>query len=122
MLVDHYPLLGLTLRTPRLVLRLPDAEELGTLADLAAEGIHEPDVMPFIIPWTDQDPATRARAVVTHHWLRLGDSTPEEWRLQLAVFLAGTVVGVQLIRATNFAITREVGTGSWLGRRFQGQG
>ncbi|GAA0542002.1 hypothetical protein [Actinomadura livida] len=40
MLVDHFPLLGLRLSTPRLELRLPSSEELATLAELAAEGIH----------------------------------------------------------------------------------
>lgn len=122
MLVDHYPQLGLRLTTPRLELRLPAPEELSALADLAAEGIHEPDVMPFAVPWTDQEPATRARSVVQHHWLRIGGSTPEDWQLLFAVFLDGTVVGVQHMHAQHFAITREVGTGSWLGQRYQGQG
>ena len=42
MLLDHWPLLGLRLITPRLELRLPAGEELGDLADLAAEGMHDP--------------------------------------------------------------------------------
>jgi RimJ/RimL family protein N-acetyltransferase len=58
------------------------------------------------------------------HWplyeLRLG--TPEDWNLQLAVFLRGAVVGTQGVAAQDFAITREVRTGSWLGQRYQGQG
>lgn len=122
MLVDHFPPLGLRLRTPRLELRLPAPEELSALADLAAEGIHDPEVMPFGVPWTDQPPADRARSVVQHHWLRLGTSTPEDWNLLLSVFLDGTVTGVQEIHGSNVAVTREVGTGSWLGLRYQGQG
>jgi RimJ/RimL family protein N-acetyltransferase len=35
---------------------------------------------------------------------------------------AGAVVGVQAMTAENFAITREVSTGSWLGRAYQGRG
>jgi RimJ/RimL family protein N-acetyltransferase len=35
MLIDHWPLLGPRLVTPRLELRLPGEEELGELADLA---------------------------------------------------------------------------------------
>lgn len=122
MLVDHFPLLGLRLTTPRLELRLPAPEELSALADRAAEGVHEPDVMPFAVPWTDQEPAMRARSVVQHHWFRIGGSTPEDWQLLFAVFLSGTVVGVQHMHARHFAITREVSTGSWLGQRYQGQG
>lgn len=51
MLADHFPLIELRLTTPRLELRLPSPEELGALADLAAGGIHDPDVMPFLVPW-----------------------------------------------------------------------
>ena len=34
----------------------------------------------------------------------------------------GTIVGMQGLKATDFAIVREVHTGSWLGVRHQGQG
>lgn len=122
MLTDHFPLVGLRLTTPRLELRLPTPEELGALASLAAEGIHDPDVMPFSQPWTDQPPADRARSVIQHHWLRLGNWTPQSWSLNLTVLQAGVVVGQQSISADNLEITREVGTGSWLGLRHQGKG
>ena len=122
MLIDHYPLLGLRLRTPRLQLRLPSCEELSRLADLAAEGVHDPDVMPFVVPWTDQPPAERARSLIQYNWLRRGNSTPAEWALLFTVFLDGTVVGQQDLGASDFARTRTVSTGSWLGRRYQGQG
>jgi RimJ/RimL family protein N-acetyltransferase len=52
----------------------------------------------------------------------LGAWSPENWSLNLTVFHAGVVVGLQGIRARDLAVTREVGTGSWLGRRHQGQG
>lgn len=122
MLVDHFPLLGLRLSTPRLELRLPSPEELAALAELAAEGVHDPEVMPFLIPWTDRPPAEVARGVVQHHWAQLGSWSPSDWALNFAVFHAGVVVGVQGIEASDMAITREVATGSWLGRRFQGKG
>ncbi|MFD0683406.1 GNAT family N-acetyltransferase [Actinomadura fibrosa] len=122
MLVDHFPLFGLRLRTPRLELRLPSPEELAELAEVAAKGVHDPEVMPFLVPWTDRPAAEVARSVVQHHWSQLGAWTPEEWSLDLAVFLDGRAVGVQEISARDFAITRRVATGSWLGRRHQGQG
>jgi len=122
MLIDHWPLLGLRLNTPRLELRLPSGEELAELADLAAQGVHEPDRMPFSVPWTDLPPAERARSVVQHHWLRLGNWTPDNWALNLPVFEAGQIVGLQTVAGRNFAATREVSTGSWLGLRHQGRG
>ncbi|RKT18650.1 RimJ/RimL family protein N-acetyltransferase [Streptomyces sp. 1114.5] len=122
MLIDHWPLLGLRLNTPRLELRLPSGEELSELADLAAQGVHEPDRMPFYVPWTDLPPTERARSVVQHHWLRLGNWTPDNWSLNLAVFEAGQIVGLQTIAARNYATVREVATGSWLGLRHHGRG
>jgi RimJ/RimL family protein N-acetyltransferase len=121
MLVDHFPLLGLQLRTPRLELQLPTPEELDTLADLAGRGIHDPDVMPFTMPWTDQPPAKVALSMIQHHWRHLGRWTPHDWSLNLTVF-SGTVVGQQSISARDFATTREVHTGSWLGLRYHGHG
>ena len=122
MLVDHFPLLGLRLTTPRLELRLPSAEDLGALADLAARGVHDPDVMPFSVPWTDQPPAEVALSVIQHHWRKLGSWSPRDWSLNLSVFHDGVVVGLQSIGARDLAITREVHTGSWLGQPHQGQG
>lgn len=115
-------MVGLRLTTPRLALRLPCAEELAELADLAAAGIHDPAVMPFTVPWTDQSPAERARSVVQHHWKVLGSSTASHWTLPFAVFLEGKVVGMQDISAADFAVRREVSTGSWLARAHHGQG
>ncbi|MFC9328778.1 GNAT family N-acetyltransferase [Kitasatospora sp. NPDC057015] len=122
MLIDHWPLLGLRLTTRRLELRLPGDEELAELADLAAEGVHAPDRMPFLVPWTDLPPAERARSVVQHHWLRQGNWAPDDWALNLAVFENGRVVGLQSVAARDFAVLRQVSTGSWLGARFHGQG
>ncbi|AUG79317.1 N-acetyltransferase [Kitasatospora sp. MMS16-BH015] len=122
MLTDHWPLLGLRLTTPRLELRLPDEEQLAALAELAAEGVHEPERMPFLVPWTDLPPAERARSVVQHHWLRLGTWTPADWALTLTVLRDGRVIGLQTLAAREFALLRQVSTASWLGLRHQGQG
>ncbi|MER7766828.1 GNAT family N-acetyltransferase [Kitasatospora sp. NPDC096140] len=120
--IDHWPLLGLRLNTARLELRLPDGEELAALAALAADGVHEPDRMPFIVPWTDLPPAERARSVVQHHWLRRGNWSPDDWALNLAVFEHDRVVGLQTVAARDFAVLREVTTASWLGARHHGRG
>jgi len=118
----HWPLFDLRLRTPRLELRLPTLAELDALAQLSVEGVHDPDLMPFNVPWTDLPPAERARSVMQFHWRQMGDWTPQDWDLPLVVFRDDEVVGSQAIGARDFAILREVSTGSWLGRRFQGQG
>lgn len=122
MLVDHFPLIGLRLTTPRLELRLPSPEEVAELADLAAEGIHDPGASPFIVRWTDAPPTEVARSVVHYYWRQLGAWTPRDWSLNLSVFRDGVVVGQQSLTARDLGITRQVRTGSWLGRRHQGQG
>jgi RimJ/RimL family protein N-acetyltransferase len=42
--------------------------------------------------------------------------------LEFAVIRRGAVVGSQGVGGRDFAVLREVHTGSWLGRRYQGQG
>lgn len=121
-LTDHWPLAGLRLTTPRLELRLPTDDELAELAGLAASGVHDPDLMPFYEPWTDQPPAERARSVVQYHWRQQAASTPGKWSLPFVVFAGGRVVGKQDVSAQDFAVLREVTTGSWLGQRHHGQG
>ncbi|GAA2411349.1 GNAT family protein [Actinomadura vinacea] len=122
MKVTHWPLFQLRLRTPRLELRLPTLAELDALAQLSTEGVHDPDWMPFAVPWTDLPPAERARGLMQFHWRHLANWSPQDWNLQLGVFVDDHIVGVQGIMARDFTILREVSTGSWLGQRYQGQG
>ncbi|MER6447240.1 GNAT family N-acetyltransferase [Streptomyces venezuelae] len=122
MLIDYWPLLGLRLTTPRLELRLPRSDELAALADLARDGVHDPSQMPFSSGWTDLPGTERARSVVQHHWLRLGNWKPDDWSLNLAVFLGGRPVGIQAMAARRFTPAREVNTASWLGLSHQSQG
>jgi RimJ/RimL family protein N-acetyltransferase len=122
MLIDHWPLRRLQLTTERLVLRQPDEEELAALADVAAAGIHEPGEQPFLTPWTEVPPAERARSVLQGYWGDLSSWTPENWALQLGVFGDGVPLGIVALRATDFAILREVKTWSWLGLEYHGQG
>lgn len=118
----YWPLTGLRLRTPRLELRLPSPDDLEALAELAAAGVHDPDVMPFNVPWTDAPPGERALSTMQYHWSRWAAWKPSEWNLELVVVRDGTVAGTQGIGAREFAVLREVHTGSWLGRAYQGQG
>jgi RimJ/RimL family protein N-acetyltransferase len=121
-LTDVWPLFGLVLRTPRLELRLPSLEQLTALAELAEQGVHDPAVMPFQVPWTDLPPGPRGRAVLQYHWSRWGALTPQDWSLELAVLVDGRPVGTQAVASREFSVTREVHTGSWLGLAHQGRG
>jgi len=121
-LTDVWPLFGLVLRTPRLELRSPSPEQLAALAELADEGVHDPATMPFLVPWTDLPPGPRGRSVVQHQWRQWGALTSQRWTLNFAVLAGGEPVGIQDVGGTEFAASREVHTGSWLGRRHQRRG
>lgn len=118
----YWPLAGLRVLAGELELRLPGSADLAALAALAEAGVHDPQVQPFAAAWTDAEPAARARAVLQYQWSQLGAWTPEKWELNLVVALDGAIVGTQGLGARDFAVLREIGTGSWLGRQYQGQG
>ncbi|MEN3537964.1 GNAT family protein [Microbispora sp. ZYX-F-249] len=118
----HWPLFALRLTTPRLELRLPGLDDLDELADRAAEGVHDPAEMPFGVPWTDAPPHERARSTVQVHFRQWGTWSPGDWSCSFVTVWEGRVVGVQEMRGRDFAVTREVATGSWIGLRFQGRG
>jgi RimJ/RimL family protein N-acetyltransferase len=75
--------------------------------------------MPFTVAWTDEP---ELAGFLDYHEMRRRDWNPDGWHLELGVWLEGEPVGVQGMESENFAETRVVGTGSWLGRRFQGEG
>jgi RimJ/RimL family protein N-acetyltransferase len=119
---DPWPLRHLVLRTPRLSLRPDDDAGLLELAEEARLGVHPPGTMPFSTPWTDASPEERGLATLRWHWERRAVSRPERWSLQFLVRFDGRVVGVQGLYATEFAVTRDVETGSWLGLRHHRRG
>ncbi|GGR69541.1 RimJ/RimL family protein N-acetyltransferase [Nocardioides luteus] len=114
-LTEVWPIFGLVIRTPRLALRLPTDAELAQLAQVAADGVHEPTQRPFLTPWTEQPPLERARHVMQGAWGSRGDWTPDDWSLGLTVFHDGRPIGVVWVSATEFGRRREVSTTSWLG-------
>jgi len=122
MLADYLPVYKIRLRTERLELRLPDFDDLAALADRAAEGVHDPDFMPFLMPWTDVEPLQRGRGTILWHFRAVAASTPEKWVLPFVVVHDGKVVGVQEVKGDQIALTREASTGSWLGLAHHGQG
>jgi RimJ/RimL family protein N-acetyltransferase len=117
-----WPLAELRLTTPRLELRMPTDSDLEELAGLAAAGVHDPQVQPFSVPWTDASPDDRARSTLQYQWSQRAAWQSAKWSLDLVVVHDGAVVGTQSMGATDFAILREVSTGSWLGQLHQGRG
>ena len=122
MLANLWPLFGLTVRTPRLELRLPRDQEIAELAGLAASGVHHPEERPFLTPWTAGDPQDRARFVLQEHWRQLGTWSASAWRLGFGAFLDGQPLGIVTLRARDFPVVREVTTASWLGLEHQRKG
>jgi RimJ/RimL family protein N-acetyltransferase len=123
---DYWPLarLRLTVEPPvgPLELRLPDAADLVALAALAEAGVHDPQTQPFGFPWTDAAPAVRALSTMQYHWASWGAWSPQRWELNLVAVRDGVVVGTQGISGQDFAVLRQVGTGSWIGKPYHGQG
>ncbi|MEV6852067.1 GNAT family N-acetyltransferase [Actinoplanes sp. NPDC051411] len=122
MIIDSWPLFGLLLRTPRLELCLPGPDRLAELAELAAAGVHDPARQPFVAEWTDRPADEVARGLVQFHWAAWGAWQPDDWSLNLVALADGQVVGTQSLDGCDFAVLREAGTGSWIGRRHQGRG
>jgi RimJ/RimL family protein N-acetyltransferase len=118
--MDIASLFGLRLRTPRLELRLPTRPELDELRDLARAGVHPPEEMPFAVAWTDE-PYSDAWVVSFHEQQRAA-WRPDAWDLELGVWADGELAGIQAVFGKDFAESRTVGTGSWLGSRFQRRG
>ena len=120
--MDHWPLRHLVLRTPRLELRPDDDAGLDELVAEAYRGVHPPAEMPFGEPWTDADPRYLGRGMLQHFWAERAALHPDGWAVHFLVRYGGRVVGTQKLGARDFAITREVDTGSWIGLRHQGKG
>jgi RimJ/RimL family protein N-acetyltransferase len=116
------PLLGLRLTAGPLELRGITDDLLGPLADLAIEGIHAPDAMPFSTPWTLVPAEELPRNSAQFYWGRRAAFSVAAWAADLAVFWDGELAGMQGMEARDYLVTRTAETGSWLGRRFQGRG
>lgn len=121
-LTDVWPLFGLRLLSPRLELRPVRDADLPALADAAEAGIHDPLVMPFASPWTDAAPADMRAGLAQHVWSLRATIEPNDWNLLFAVLENGVPIGVQDLRASEFATLRTVSSGSWLTMDRQGEG
>ncbi len=119
---DHWPLFDLEVRTPRLTLRYLDDALAEHVVAVAARGVHDPAVMPFLVPWTDLPSPQMEHEAMRFFWRTRASVQPDSWNLQFAVVVEDEVVGLCDLGADHFAALRQVKTGSWLGREFQGRG
>lgn len=117
-----WPLFGLEVATPRLLLRYVDDDLASQLARLAARGIHDPAFMPFAQPWTDVASPQLERNTLQWYWRCRAETAPGHFHLAFAVLVDDEVVGTTSIGATDFGVLRQFESGSWLGRAFQGRG
>lgn len=121
-LIEAFPVLGLRVTAGPIELTGADDDTLIALANLAFEGIHASDALPFLQPWTLRPAGDFERNFVQYHWGVRSRFAPEAWSLELAVRYEGELVGMQGVGTEDFLLMRTGETGSWLGRRYQGRG
>ncbi len=116
------PLLALRITAGPVELRGVTDDLLEPLARLASNGIHDPDYLPFYVPWSLTSAAEMPRCVAQYHWGNRSGFSAGKWSADFAVRYDGELVGSQGISTEDYLITRTGETGSWLGRSFQGRG
>jgi RimJ/RimL family protein N-acetyltransferase len=121
-LTSFWPLFGLTLTTPRLVLRPITDDDIPAAVEAAQSGIHEPGKSPFSTPWAEVPAEELGPNMARWHWRSRAESTPESWSLLLGIWHEGLLVGCQDVGAKDFAALKTVSTGSWLKQSVQGRG
>lgn len=120
--VALWPLSELRVSASGVQLRWPTADDLAVLAGLAAGEPYDAAVAPLAVAGPDAVPAERGRGVLQYHWRHGGGWTSSDWSLNLVADAGGVIVGSQMLSGRDFAVRREVATGSWLGREYRGQG
>lgn len=117
-----WPTFGLTLTTPRLVLRPIQDADIPAAVGAALSGIHSPGKSPFSNPWTELPADEMGANMARWYWRCRAGMTPESWTLLLGIWHNGDFIGCQDVEAKDFASLKTVSTGSWLKKRAQGQG
>ena len=121
-LADHWPPYRLRLRAGDLELTVITDDDAPGLVDLALAGIHAPDAMPFSTPWTLAGPEKLPLDMIRYFSSVRASFGPDAFDLLFAVRVGGVLVGTQGLHGRDFAVTRTVETGSWLGLEHQGRG
>lgn len=117
----HWPLFELGVVTPRLELRYLDDELALAIVPLIAD-IHDPSFMPFSVPFTDVPAPELYHEALRFFWTCRASTRADHWRLQFAVLVGNTPVGLCDLFAEHYPTLRQFETGSWLARESQGAG
>ncbi len=122
-LEEIFPAFGLRITAGPIALHGLRSEDFPAVTALALSGIHGPDFLPFLMPWSDAPADELPLNSARFYWDSFASFRPEAWHLNLVVRYEGEVVGVQDVFAkTDFRQTRMLETGSWLASRHQGRG
>lgn len=127
-LEDIFPPFALRISCGALELRVLRDDDLPELVELVCRGIQVPGLpMPFLRAWHEEPYAPGSSdgfpsSSLAWWWTQRATFAPDDWRLALVVRRHGDLVGMQDLHAKDFAETRLVETGSWLGRAHQGTG
>lgn len=119
---DIWPPYLLQISSGDLQMRLIRDEDLPGLVELALDGVHDPEFMPFAFAWTDAPRAELPANFARHHWSTRSAFTSQRFVLDFAVRVGGELVGTQAFSTHDFAVTRTGETGSWLARRYHRRG
>ena len=127
-LEEVFPPFALRISCGPLELRVLRDDDLPELVELVRGGIQVPGLpMPFLRDWHEEafepgSPDGFPTTSLSWWWTQRASFAPDDWRLALVVRRDGVLVGMQDLHATDFALTRLVMTGSWLGSAHQGMG
>lgn len=126
-LEEIYPPFGLRIACGPVELTVLRDDDLPELVELVRGGIQHPDLpMPFLQAWHEEpyapgSPDGFPTASLAWWWTQRATFAPDDWRLALTVRRDGVLVGMQDVEASDFAQTRHIETGSWLGQAHQGR-
>lgn len=121
-LTNAFPPLGLRIDAGPIALRPISDDVLPALIEIAASGVHDPELMPFYYPWTDVSSERMPTEFAQFHWGNRARWSQGAWSLEFAVEYDGVIVGAQGVSTQDYPVTRTGETGSWLGLAHQGRG
>ncbi|WP_199423660.1 GNAT family N-acetyltransferase [Actinotalea solisilvae] len=127
-LEEIFPPFALSIAAGPVELRVLRDEDLPELVELVRGGVEAPGLpMPFLRAWHQETFAPGApegfpTSSLRWWWTQRATVAADQWCLTLVVRRDGVLVGMQDLHADDFALTRTVHTGSWLGRHHQGVG
>jgi RimJ/RimL family protein N-acetyltransferase len=112
-------LFRLTLKTSRLVLRVPTEEEIEGLAQVAANGIQKPGESHFHDDRLYGSFEDIKKFLLEEIQKRATECDKEDWQLPFAIFYEGKPVGMVTMYSKQFYIAKGFGVSYWIGLPFQ---